>query len=305
MLYRVVHTTAYQYTVPVALCHNSLHLQPRHCPRQTCHEQRVQVRPDPGVLQTQVDYFGNPVLFFTIQEPHTSLTITAESRLEVHPPEPIALERVPAWEAVRDQLRHDRSPPTLDAYQFVFDSRYVQRHDELSQYAAPSFFPGRPLVEAVLDLTQRIYREFQYDQRATTVSTPIREVLAHRRGVCQDFAHLQIGCLRSLGLAARYVSGYLVTDPPPGQDRLVGADASHAWLSVYCPSIGWIDLDPTNNQIPSDRHLTLAWGRDYDDVSPVRGIVLGGGRHTLNVTVDVTPEPAAAGFDKDRPQGSG
>ncbi len=188
------------------------------------------------------------------------------------------------------QLRAGASTAERDAYSFVFDSPYVPRDEALADYAAPSFPPGRPLLAAVFDLTTRIHREFRYDPRATTVATPMRKVLARRAGVCQDFAHLQLGCLRALGLAARYVSGYLVTEPPPGKARLVGADASHAWLSVFCPAWGWIDCDPTNDQVPGDRHVTLAWGRDYDDVCPVRGIVLGGGRSTLKVSVDVVPE---------------
>jgi transglutaminase-like putative cysteine protease len=294
MRYRINHTTTYEYTEAVALCHNYLHLRPRPAPRQNCLRSDLLLAPDPGAVQPWPDYFGNPVHFFTIQEPHRRLTITAQSLVEVAPPAPLDSGASPPWELVRDQLRRDRAPAVLDAYQYVFDSHYVAATAELAAFAAPSFPPGRPLLEAVLDLTGRIYREFRYDPRATTISTPIREVLTQQCGVCQDFAHLQIGCLRSLGLAARYVSGYLVTDPPPGQPRLIGADASHAWLAVYCPAAGWVDFDPTNNQVPSDRHITVAWGRDYDDISPVRGIILGGGRHTLTVSVDVAPAGEAA-----------
>jgi transglutaminase-like putative cysteine protease len=287
MLYHVTHTTTYEYSEPVSLCHNSLHLKPRNCPRQQCYTTELFVRPEPGQMQNQQDYFGNPVTCFTIQQPHYRLQLRAESWIEVTPPDPLDLHATPPWEAVRDDLRVDRSQAGLEAYQFVFESRYLQRSEELAAYAAPSFPPQRPLAAAVADLTRRIHEEFRYDQRATTVATPVHEVLAHRRGVCQDFAHLQLGCLRSLGLPARYVSGYLVTTPPPGQARLTGADASHAWISVYCPGVGWIDFDPTNNHIPGDTHITLAWGRDYDDVSPVRGIILGGGVSTLTVGVDV------------------
>jgi transglutaminase-like putative cysteine protease len=159
----------------------------------------------------------------------------------------------------------------------------------LRRYAAASFPAGRPTLEALLDLTQRIYRDFTYDPRATTVSTPLNQVWRTRRGVCQDFAHFQIGCLRALGLPARYVSGYLVTKPPPGKPRLVGADASHAWVALYCPGVGWIDADPTNNVLPAEHHITVAYGRDFSDVSPVKGVILGGGHHTLSVAVDVTP----------------
>jgi transglutaminase-like putative cysteine protease len=180
-----------------------------------------------------------------------------------------------------------RDEQTLQAYEFSFDSPYSKRNGALADYAAPSFTPQRPLLDAVLDLTGRIHADFQYDQRATTLATPLADVLAGRRGVCQDFAHLEIGCLRSMGLAARYVSGYLLTTPPPGGERVVGGDASHAWLSVYSPGYGWIDVDPTNNQLPGDRHITLAWGRDYGDVSPIKGVILGGRQQSVKVAVDV------------------
>ena len=177
----------------------------------------------------------------------------------------------------------------MEACSFTFDSHYVKRSPALAEYATPSFAPGRPILDATADLSARIHREFRYDAKATTISTPLAEVLANRHGVCQDFAHLAIGCLRSLGLAARYVSGYLESRPPPGRARLVGADASHAWLAVFAPGLGWVDFDPTNNVLPSERHLTLAWGRDYGDVSPIRGVILGGGSHTMSISVDVAP----------------
>jgi transglutaminase-like putative cysteine protease len=289
MLYHIKHATTYDYSEPVSLCHNSLHLKPRCCPRQHCHSVELVVRPEPEQVQNQLDYFGNPITLFAIQEPHARLVLRAESWVEVTPAERLDPALTQPWELVRDSFRSDRSPAALEAYQFVFESRYVPRSDELAEYAAVSFPAQRPIVEAALDLTRRIHADFRYDTRATTVATPVHEVLARRRGVCQDFAHLQIGCLRSLGLPARYVSGYLVTAPPRGQARLTGADASHAWLSVYAAGAGWIDFDPTNNRIPSDTHVTLAWGRDYDDVSPVRGVILGGGHSTLEVAVDVLP----------------
>jgi transglutaminase-like putative cysteine protease len=188
---------------------------------------------------------------------------------------------------VRAALQADRA--LLEPYSFTFDSHYVRRSPALAEYAAPSFAPGRPILDAVADLSARIHREFRYDAKATTIATPLAEVLAHRHGVCQDFAHLAIGCLRSLGLAARYVSGYLESRAPPGRERLVGADASHAWLAVFSPGLGWVDFDPTNNVLPSERHLTIAWGRDYDDVSPIKGVILGGGSHTMTISVDVAP----------------
>lgn len=287
MTYRVTHTTTYDYRAPVSLCQNLVHLTPRDTPRQTCLQSQLLVSPLPAVSTARLDFFGNPVTFFAIQEPHEKFTVTAESVIQlarVANPEPAD---TPPWEKVGELLAGDRSPQSLEACQFVFDSPYIKCGPDLASYASPSFVAGRPLLEAVLDLAQRIHKDFRYDRQATTLATPLREVLKDRRGVCQDFAHLQIGCLRSLGLAARYVSGYLLTNPPPGRPRLVGADASHAWLSVHCPGSGWIDVDPTNEQIPSDKHITLAWGRDYDDVSPIKGVILGGGQHSVAVAVDV------------------
>jgi transglutaminase-like putative cysteine protease len=287
MLYNVKHTTRYDYTEAVSLCHNLVHLRPRIAPRQTCHHSHLLVQPKPCALVHQTDYFGNPVALFTIQEPHRKLSITVKHRIAVRPSDPIAVQESPPWEMVRDGLATEHSPEMLDAFQFTLESTYVPCNADLAGYAQLSFAPGRPLLEAALDLTARIHTEFRYDPKATTLVTPLAEVLQHRRGVCQDFAHLQIGCLRSIGLAARYVSGYLQTAPAPGRERLVGADASHAWISVFCPKFGWIDLDPTNNLVPSEQHLTIAWGRDYNDICPIKGVILGGGTHTLSIAVDV------------------
>jgi transglutaminase-like putative cysteine protease len=291
MIYHVTHTTTYQYSEAVSLCQNLAHLTPRPGPRQTSRDFSLDITPLPAVLANRLDYFGNPEVFFSVQEPHRLLSITTTHMAEVMrmtPPDPA---QTAPWEDVRQQLVRDHSPESLEAYEFVFDSHHIQASSDLAEYALPSFTPGRPVLEAALDLTRRIHTDFRYDRRATTISTSLQEVFAHRRGVCQDFAHLQIGCLRSLGLAARYVSGYISTRPPPGQKRLVGADASHAWVSVYCLGAGWVDLDPTNDQIPSDHHILLAWGRDYDDVSPIKGVILGGGTPKVVVSVDVAPEP--------------
>jgi transglutaminase-like putative cysteine protease len=289
MIYRIHHTTRYRYSEPVELCQDLAHLTPRAAPWQKCHSTRVLIEPQPAVFSAHSDYFGNSSAFFAIQEPHEELRVTALHVVEVTPPTPPDPAATPPWEKVRQYLASERSAEVLDAYQFVFDSPYIKRDAALTEYAAASFTPGRPLLEAILDLSRRIHTDFRYDTSATTIATPVREVFAARRGVCQDFAHLGITCLRSLGLAARYVSGYLSTTAPPGQARLVGADASHAWLSTFCPGSGWIDIDPTNNVIPSGRHILLAWGRDYDDVSPIKGVIVGGGRHTVNVAVDVMP----------------
>jgi transglutaminase-like putative cysteine protease len=290
MIYRIRHTTTYDYSEPVSLCHNLARLTPRAGGHQDCRHSELTIEPAPAVSSTWTDYFGNPARFFTIQEPHERLVVTATHVADITPlvaPDPATT--VP-WDTVRDTLPADRSQEGLDAYQFVFDSPYVKTNGDLERYAAISFPAGRPILEGVLDLTHRIHAEFRYDQRATTVSTPLAQVFAQRRGVCQDFAHLAIGCLRSLGLPARYVSGYLSTTPTSGQRRLVGADASHAWLAVYCPGNGWIDVDPTNDQIPTNKHIHLAWGRDFDDVSPIKGVILGGGQHTVAVAVDVVAD---------------
>ncbi len=288
MHYRVTHTTTYEYSEPVSLCQNVAHLTPREVPAQHCVHSHRAISPQPAVVCERVDYFGNPATFFTVQEPHRELTVTAGHLIVLSPQLAPDASQSPPWEQVRDLLPADRAPATLDAYQFVFGTRYTPPGPELTAYAQPFFPPGRPILEAVLDLTARIHRDFVYDPRATTVATPLNEVFTKRRGVCQDFAHLEIACLRSLGLAARYVSGYLCTAPSPSQRRLLGADATHAWVGVYCGGPGWVDVDPTNDLVPFDKHLLLAWGRDFDDVSPIKGVILGGGQHGVRVAVGVT-----------------
>ncbi len=283
--YTITHVTTYAYTEAVSLCQNVAHLSVRPSDRQRADPSTLAISPEPAVREERTDYFGNPAHHFTIQEPHRQLKVTARHRVTVFPPLPPA-DFTP-WEAVRDRLPLDHSPAWLDAYQFTFDSRFAAADPKYAAFAADSFTPGRPMVQAASELVHRIHTGFQYDPRATTVSTPVGEVFENRRGVCQDFAHLLLACLRSLGLAARYVSGYLSTVPPPGKPRLVGADATHAWVSVFCGDAGWVDFDPTNDQIPHDRHVLLAWGRDYDDVSPLKGVILGGGKHTVTVSVDV------------------
>lgn len=287
--YEITHVTTYDYTEPVSLCQNVAHMSARWCGHQRAESPVLSITPEPAVIEERTDYFGNPVHYFTIQEPHRQLTVRSSHRIGVQPlPEPDPLASSP-WESVRDRLPRDREPSWLDAYQYVFDSRHCAADPKYAGYAAPSFAPGRPVLDAALDLLHRMKDEFVYDPRATTMATPIAEVLVKRRGVCQDFAHLLIACFRSIGLAARYVSGYLSTLPPPGKARLVGVDATHAWVSLFCGELGWVDLDPTNDQIPGDRHILLAWGRDYDDVSPLKGVILGGGSHTVKVSVDVSP----------------
>ncbi len=289
MLYQITHKTTYDYAEPAATSHNQVHLKLREVPGQDYLRRDLFVQPQPESITDHVDYFGNPVTSFGIFEPHARLTITAVSRVKINHVNRAAAPASPPWQDVPLLLSTDLEPATLDASQYLFDSPYIATSPTLASYAMQSFPQGRQLFAAVLDLTQRIKREFKYAPKATTLATSIEEVLVNRVGVCQDFAHMQIGCLRSLGLAARYVSGYLRTDPPPGKPRLIGADASHAWISVYCPPVGWVDFDPTNGGLTGERHITLAWGRCYSDVSPIKGVVLGGGAHKLSVSVDVAP----------------
>jgi len=289
MIYRVAHRTTYDYQDPVSVSHHLVRLTPRNLPRQICAETEISIVPSPAVTVTRGDYFGNTQTFFTLQEPHDCLIVEACSTLEVHAPKRPDFSASPPWETVVVSLISDHSEDGLDAYQFVFGSERVEASREFADYARQAFPPGRPLLEAIFDLTRQIHRDFSFDKKATEVTTPVGAFFQKRRGVCQDFAHLQIACLRSLRLPARYVSGYLRTQPPSGLPRLVGADASHAWCSAWCPGAGWVDFDPTNNCVPEDGHITVAWGRDYSDVSPIHGVLLGGAKHTLDVGVDVMP----------------
>ena len=290
MKYRIVHKTVYRYSEPASLSQNELILQPRATAVQQVEETRLDIRPAPTTVDCRIDFFGNAVQMFMVQQPHSELVMTAFSRVTTLTPAIPVADQTPPWETAAGQVSAHGRPEDLDAYQFVFASPLVAISPAVREYTRVSFPPGRPLLDGAIDLMARIYNDFTYDKTATTVDTGVDQVLADRKGVCQDFAHLAIGGLRSLGLPARYVSGYLETLPPPGKPKLVGADASHAWLAVYVPGAGWVDLDPTNNLIPGERYITLAWGRDYGDVTPVKGVVMGGGRHTLSVNVDVSPQ---------------
>ena len=291
MLYHVTHTTHYAYESDVSVAFLTLRLQPRELPWQRCLDHHIVSAPDPAMTHWHVDYHGNTCVRLDLYTPHSEFEITASSRVEVLPRELPEPADTPPWEEVVRACGSDVFTPDSAAGEFVFDSPHIARRPEYADYAALSFTPGRPFMEALSDFTARMFRDFTFDPRATTVATPVAEVFTHRRGVCQDFAHVAIACLRSLGLPARYVSGYLETLPPPGQARLIGADASHAWISAWCPGFGWIDADPTNNLLPGSRHITVAWGLDFADVSPVRGVIVGGGNHTLSVSVDVEPQP--------------
>jgi transglutaminase-like putative cysteine protease len=289
MIYRIVHRTTYKYKYPVSVGNHVACLTPRSLPNHQLARSELRIQPQPATRTERVDYFGNLLCFFTVHEPHKELVVEARSEVIMNGSAPPWPQQSLPWEEAARSLPNDQSHAGLEAYQFGFESPRIRVRPEFASYALRSFTPGRPLPESLLDLTARIHKDFRFDSKVTNVRTPTEEVFRKRRGVCQDFAHLQIACLRSVNIAARYVSGYLRTYPPPGQPRLVGADASHAWVSAYCPGIGWLDIDPTNNVVPSNGHVTLAWGRDYGDVSPLRGLILGGGDHTLKVAVDMEP----------------
>jgi len=307
--YRITHITTYRYSQSVGLCQNEARLQPRNFWRQQCDYSHFDIQPQPTDFREWTDFFGNQVNYFAIQQPHTQLIVTAISEVTLFPRQNnLDLLNRMTWEQARNLLQEmpmqgqtqsqqgqsqsqlqnqEQLLEILDARQYVLDSPMITVTPELADYAQSSFQPNRALVDVVYDLMQRIYRDFTYDPSFTTIATPLSDVLKFRRGVCQDFAHLAIGCLRAYNIAARYISGYVETLPEAGQQRLVGADASHAWFSVYIPNTGWLDFDPTNNTVPLDQHITLAWGRDYADVTPLKGIAFGGGQHTLSVSVDV------------------
>ncbi|MBF0158078.1 MAG: transglutaminase family protein [Magnetococcales bacterium] len=292
MRYRIEHLTRYQYSEAVTVCHNLAHLIPRSMDHQEVVQRTLHVTPTPAVLYESTDYFNNCLHYFEVLEPHQQLEVLASSEVVVLPRAPLSWPTTYCcWEQVRDALCQSDDPDICYNRPFMFDSPLIRSSDCLAQFAANSFSAGRTLLDAVNDLMQRIYREFTYCAAVTTVTTPLEEVMQHRQGVCQDFAHVAIGSLRAIGLAARYVSGYLETSPPPGKSRLIGADASHAWFAVFVPGQGWIDFDPTNNLLPQERHITLATGRDYSDVAPLKGVILGGGQETLHVSVDVAPLP--------------
>ncbi|MEX2320426.1 MAG: transglutaminase family protein, partial [Saccharospirillum sp.] len=277
MKYQLRHTTHFEYSSPVTLSHNEARLLPRDLDVQRCTNTRLTISPTPLRQHERLDFFGNRVLYFVIQDIHDSLEVTIRSRITTQKRlEPTGDAVHSGWETVVQHLAPDSggkatiaSPETLDARLFTLNSPFVKRSEALRRFALDCFSPHRSLCDSVLALNQKIYREFSYDPEYSTLATPLEDVLKDRKGVCQDFAHLAIGALRSVGLAARYVSGYLETFPPPGQEKLVGADASHAWLSVFIPNWGWLDIDPTNGSLPNERYLTLAWGRDYGDVTPL------------------------------------
>lgn len=287
MRYSITHRTIYEYTAPVTVSHHVARLEPRSTSSQVQESFGLRISPQPALRKTREDYFGNRLCFFSIQEVHHRLEVSTASRVKVQASKNGALESSPAWEEVVELFRDPVSPEVVEPYQFIFDSPHVRASLELADYARQSFGKATPLLVGARDLTRRLFKDFKYDSQATTVATPLEDVWETRRGVCQDFAHLSVACLRSLGLPARYVSGYLRTRPPEGKPRLVGADASHAWFSLFSPIGGWVDFDPTNDVQPAEEHIAVAFGRDFGDVSPVAGILTGGGGHEIKVSVDV------------------
>lgn len=291
MAHRVTHKTEYKYSSMVSSSYGEVVMLPRDEPGQVCLRSELTIDPKPHDIRERLDFFGNRTVYFAVLAPHTRLSVTATSVVRVGRDGPTAASIT--WEQARDALRTgDLDDVLLDARQFVLDSPQSAASDRLAAYADPSFPPGRPLLEAVVELNSRLHNDFEYLPGSTKVSTTVDDILTRRAGVCQDFAHVMIGCLRSLGLAARYVSGYLETTPPPGKPKLVGSDQSHAWISLFVPGSGWVDLDPTNDKLVDDRYVTTAWGRDYTDVPPLKGVIFTqGDEHDLRVSVDVESVP--------------
>ena len=288
MKYRVRHTTAYQYGAAVNQCYNLAYVIPRHTSTQKVIRSDIKVSPTPSMLNKRDDYFGNTVCNFSLEKPHKDLEVTVESFIEKEDTPSLWLDMGVSCQQVLERLKNSSEINDIAACEFLFQSPMIPHSEELADFARDLFIADRPLLAAVTELNSRIFEEFHYDPSFSTVATPLSDVLEHKRGVCQDFAHLAIACMRSLGYPARYVSGYLETLPPPGQVKLEGADASHAWFSAYAPGEGWLDFDPTNNCMPGEQHITTAWGRDYADVTPLKGVLFGGGSSSImEVSVDV------------------
>ena len=287
MKFEVSHRTTYGYGRPVAQSQHQLHLKPRNTPWQTVYHHSLLIEPAPAGRCDIVDAFGNAATLLLIMDEHSEFIVHARSTVQVKAaPVPVLSQTLP-WETVAKQVAQPGRGVDLDVMQFTVPSNLTPVSHDIAAFAQAVFTPGRPVLAGAMALTEQIFREFKFDATATDISTPVARVLRLKRGVCQDFAHLSLAALRSLGIPARYVSGYLLTRPPPGQIKLKGSDASHAWLSVYAPGVGWVDFDPTNGIIPSVEHITVAYGRDYDDISPVSGVLLGGSDQTMMVSVDV------------------
>ena len=292
MKYKIKHTTHYRYSSQVSMCFNEARLPPLNNGHQTCTKNQFTINPVPESTHSRVDYYGNQVTSFDILTPHRELIVTVHSEVQVadHAQDGL-FYRDHTWEFVRDNLAADTEGDPLELREYTLASPLIPETAGIREYAEASFPANRPLIDAITDLNQRIFTDFKYQPESTTISTPLDDVLKYRRGVCQDFAHLGIACIRSMGLPAAYISGYLETLPPPGEEKLEGSDASHAWLAVYMPDCGWMQFDPTNNMVVGEQHIMLGFGRDFADVSPLKGVIYGGDAHNLSVSVDVTRQP--------------
>ena len=291
--YLVTHLTRYTYSEKVSHCHNIGYLMPQSDGRQTCSGTEITVQPRPQIFNERSDYFGNRFCYFSVEDPHSELEVLSKTRVSTASVPFTDWMLTPAWETVAAALQKPATADLIVASEFTQPSPFIPLSAELAAYARSVFSPGRPIVDACYALARQIQSDFKYDQKATNILTPLAEVLKTRKGVCQDFAHLCISALRSIGLAAGYVSGYIETFPPAGQPKLKGSDASHAWFSVFVPGMAadgsgaWFDFDPTNGKAISEEFIVTARGRDFGDVSPLKGILFGGGKHVLKVEVDV------------------
>jgi transglutaminase-like putative cysteine protease len=288
MYHKIIHKTDYTYPDAVSLCHNIVRLIPRSTNLQLCKKSEVIILPEPDVLIEYDDFYGNKLIYFSIEKEHKKLSVHVVSEIEKLSPanEQKSANSTIRWEELY-RLMESANSELLNVKQFVAATTMTTADETIAAYALISFPPEKPLLDCCKNLMSRIFTDFKFQSGFTTISTPLSLVMKERKGVCQDFAHLAIACLRSLGLPARYVSGYIETIPPPGVEKLVGVDASHAWFSVYIPNSGWVDFDPTNNMLPADQHITIGWGRDYADITPLKGVIISSGRHELKVSVDV------------------
>jgi transglutaminase-like putative cysteine protease len=286
--YQVTHITEYEYFQPIGICHNIAKLIVRDTAHQRTISTNIKISPQPDRQTEYLDFFGNKVLYFAIQKEHKKLIVSIQSVIEknIEIPKQANLYSDLQWQQIRELL-FEPTTEHIEARQFIAETDFTKASDEILNYALVSFLPDRSFYDASKDLMQRIYTDFEFKPGATNVATPIDEVMKDKKGVCQDFAHIAIACIRSIGLPARYVSGYIETVAPAGKEKLFGVDASHAWYAIYIPNTGWIDFDPTNNMIPGQQHIAIGWGRDYADITPLKGVILSSGKHKLSVSVDV------------------
>ncbi|WCL49343.1 transglutaminase family protein [Leptospira sp. GIMC2001] len=288
--YKIIHKTIYSYESTVSHCINLAHMYPPNTPHQECYRTFIDVNPRPSASSFRKDYFGNNLFFFSIEDPHKQLEVKVESSVKTNQPSYANFARSCPWPEAQTRLMKSTTRSDIEALEYLLPSAHVPFNPKFAEYAAISFADNKSILESVHDFTIRIFNDFEFDPKATTIVTPLEQVFEQKKGVCQDFTHFAISALRSFKIPARYVSGYIETHPPIGQKKLQGSDATHAWLSVYCPDQGWVDFDPTNGKFITDEYVITAIGRDYSDVSPLKGILFGGGKHKLKVEVDVLRE---------------